>query len=148
MFTVKASQRIARAPGDVFEFAGDYANDPLWRKGVVSMAYEPSGPPSVGVRIREVMRSLGRNFVTLGEITEFSPTRTAFRSLSGPVSCRGSRDFAASGGGTQFTYSLTLCPTGVLRLLEPLLRSMFAKQVQGDVAKLTQLLEAPARQRP
>jgi hypothetical protein len=87
------------------------------------------------------MRSLGRTTVTLGEVIEYSPTRTAFRSLSGPISCEGSREFAASPGGTTFTYSLTLRPTGLLRVLEPWLRRAFAKQVAGDLRRLRQHLE-------
>lgn len=144
MFTVLYSEEIRRSPEVVFAFAGDYSNDPLWRTGVVSMVYETSGPPGVGARTRETMHSMGRIAVTVGEVTAYSPTRTAFRSLSGPVPCDGSREFAASPMGTKFTYSLTLRPTGFLRVLEPLLRLVFAKQVRTDVRKLKFHLEARA----
>jgi hypothetical protein len=79
MFTVSCSEEIQRPPQVVFAFAGDYLNDPLWRTGVLNMEYETSCPPAIGARTRETMRSMGRTAVTVGEITDYSPGRTAFR---------------------------------------------------------------------
>jgi hypothetical protein len=84
---------------------------------------------------------MGQTAVTVAEITAYSPSRTAFRSLSGPVACQGSRQFAPSPNGTRFSYSLTLHPTGFLRLLQPVLRWVFAKQVRNDVLRLKKHLE-------
>jgi hypothetical protein len=143
MFTVTASAEIHCPPDRVFGFAGDYANDPAWRAGVLAMTCEPPGPPARGTRTRETMRSMGRTVVTVGEVVEFSPGRTAFRSISGPVPCEGSREFLATPAGTtRFTYTLTLRPTGLLGLLAPILRSILAKQVRADVARLRQRLES------
>jgi len=142
MFTVSCSAEIRRPPGEVFAIAGNYTNDPSWRKGVRALVYETGGPPAVGTRTRETMRSMGRVAVTVAEVTAYSPSRTAFRSLSGPVACEGCREFVASPTGTTFTYSLTLRPAGFLRVLEPLLKAVFARQVQADVRRLKQRLEA------
>jgi hypothetical protein len=144
MFNVSCSEEIACSPEVVFAFAGDYANDTQWRTGVLAMVYETSGAPAIGARTRETMRSMGRTVVTVGEVTEYSPTRAAFRSLSGPVSCDGSREFAGSPNGTKVTYSLTLRPAGLLRVLEPLLRVALSKQVQRDMRRLKQRLEGSA----
>lgn len=141
MFTVSSSVEIQRPPQAVFAFAGDYANDPLWRAGVLGMVYDAGAPPAVGTRTRETLRSMGRTAVTVGEITDFSPARTAFRSVSGPVPCDGSREFAASAGGTLFTYTLRLHPAGPLRAIEPLLRWVFGRQVRADLRRLKHLLE-------
>lgn len=126
----------------VFAFAGDYANDPAWRAGVICMEYETSGPIAVGTRTRETMRSLGTKVVTVAEVTEYSPTRTAFRSVCGPMPCEGSREFVATPTGTRFTYTLALRPVGIYRVLEPLLKLLFARQVRADVRRLRQRLEA------
>jgi hypothetical protein len=142
MFTVTCSEEIRRTPRAVFAFAGDYLNDPLWRAGVLSMEYEAGGAAAIGVRTREAMRSMGRTAVTIAEITDYSPARTAFRSRSGPVPCSGSREFVASASGTSFTYSLTLDPGGFLRVIEPLLRVVFARQVRNDLRRLKQHLES------
>lgn len=58
--------------------------------------------------------------------------------------CEGRREFAVTAGGTRFTYTLTLRPTGFLRLLEPLLRGLFARNVRADLQRLTAQLEAQA----
>jgi len=108
------------------------------------MVYETGGPPAIGARTRETMRSMGRIVVTVAEVTEYSPSRTAFRSLSGPIPCAGCREFSAAPAGTTFTYSLTLRPTGLLRVLEPLLKLVFARQVRADIRRLKHQLEADA----
>ena len=141
MFTISSTEEIHCSPEAAFAFAGDYLNDPLWRKGVLAMSYESDSHPRVGVTTRETMRSMGKTAVTVAEITEYSSARTAFRSPTGPVSCNGSRQFAVCANGTRFTYSLTLHPTGFLRLLEPVLRCVFAKQVRNDVLRLKKHLE-------
>jgi hypothetical protein len=145
MFTVSCSAEIRCSPDAAFEFAGDYANDPLWRKGVLAMSYASAGAPRVGATTHETMRSMGRTAVTVAEITEYSASRTAFRSVSGPVPCHGSRQFVANRTGTTFIYSLTLAPTGALLLLEPLLRWVLARQVRNDVLRLKDQLEAQAQ---
>ncbi|CAG0992902.1 hypothetical protein ANAEL_02402 [Anaerolineales bacterium] len=76
----------------------------------MSMVYETSGPPAVGTRTRETMRSMGSTAVTIGEVVEFSSSRTAFRSLSGPIPCNGSREFSATPAGTKFTYFSIFVP--------------------------------------
>lgn len=143
MFTISVSEEIHRSPEDVFRFAGDYANDPLWRAGVAAMQYEGDTRAAVGARTRETMRSLGRTAVTIAEVTEYAASRTAFRSLSGPVACEGSREFVGSGKGTRFSYSLTLRPQGLLRVIEPLLKTVLVRQVRGDLRRLKQHLEQP-----
>ena len=145
MFTISCSADIKCSPDAAFAFAGNYSNDPLWRTGVVAMSYESADAPTVGSTTRETMRSMGRTAITVGEITEYSSSRTAFRSLSGPVSCNGSRQFVASPTGTTFTSSLTLRPAGYLRLLEPLLRWLLAGQVRKDVLRLKNHLETQAQ---
>lgn len=142
MIEITVTEEIQRPVGQVFAFAGDYQNDPHWRKGVTAMTYETDTPCAVGSRTRETMESMGRKVTTVAEVTAFSPARTAFRSLSGPVSCNGYRDFVATERGTRFTYSLTLYPRGLLHLLEPLLRPMFVRQVRADVGRLKALVEA------
>ena len=141
MFTLSHSTEIHCPPEAVFAFAGDYANDPVWRTGVLAMSYPPGSGPEVGTITHETMRSMGQTAVTVAEITEYASTRTAFRSLSGPVPCHGFRQFAASPHGTAFTYSLTLQPTGFLGLVEPILRWVLARQVRNDVLGLKKHLE-------
>ncbi len=141
MFTVTVSEDIERPADDVFDFAGDFRNDPTWRTGVTEMILEGGNSPAVGGRTRETMRVMGRTAVTVVEITEFSQARTAFRSLSGPVRCEGWRKFENTSSGTRMTYSLTLDPKGGQWLLQPVLVAVFRKQVAADMRRLKRMLE-------
>ena len=87
------------------------------------------------------MRSLGSTAVTIAQITEYSTSRTSFRSLSGPVACEGTREFAGTPAGTRFSYSLTLRPAGFLRVLEPILKLVLLRQIRGDLRRLKDHLE-------
>lgn len=143
MFAVASTIEITRPVEEVFTFAGDYRNDPQWRKGVTSMQHEPPGSPALGTVTTETMKFMGRPSITVAEVTEYLDCRrTAFRSLQGPVECHGFRLFAASNGGTQFTYSLTLKPRGLLHWFEFLLKPIFQSQVQADLRRLQKLLES------
>jgi len=146
MITITASEVIRRPIGEVFGYAGDYRNDTTWRKGVVEMRYEGASEPAAGVVPHEVMLNMGMRNTTVAEINEYIPnTRTAFRSISGPVPCHGYREFQENADGTNFTYVLTLEPRGAMRLLKPLLRTMFQKQVGEDVRRLKAKLEGTNR---
>ncbi len=112
----------------------------------MSMDYETNGPPTVGTRTRERMRSMGMSATTVSEVTEYSLTRTAFQGLSGPVDCTGSRDFVACPSGTLFIYSLTLHPRGVWRIAEPLLRMLLTRQVAADMKRLKLQIEGMKQQ--
>jgi hypothetical protein len=141
VFTISLSVDICLPPEEVFRFAGDYANDPVWRAGVTEMTYDVGGSAAVGVKTRETMRGLGNSAVTVAEITEYSRTRTAFRSVSGPVACEGSREFLGTPGGTRFSYSLTLRPEGFLKGIEPILKLVFRCRIGGDIRRLKNHLE-------
>lgn len=147
VITIASSILVRRPPEAVFALAGDYRNDPLWRRGVVAMACEPDGEPALGTRTRETLRFCGLRAETLAEVIAWEPgRRTGFRALSGPVPCEGRRLFEACGEGTRFAYQLQLMPRGRWRLLRPLLALAFRWQVAGDLRRLRRLLEAPALQ--
>lgn len=133
---------IRRPVGEVFAFAGDYENDPLWRSGVVEMQYETPGGLRAGARTREVMRILGGRATTVAEIVEFErDRRTAFESRGGPVPVWGGRTFEPAGGGTRFTYELSMRPGGPWALLSRALAAMLRRRAARDLKKLKAPLE-------
>ncbi len=56
-FSITDSIIINRLVEDVYAFAFNYGNDPLWRKGVLEMRMMQDGDPCVGMQMREVLRS-------------------------------------------------------------------------------------------
>ncbi|MFT4046349.1 MAG: SRPBCC family protein [Solimonas sp.] len=147
MITVACSIYIRRPPGTVFAFAGDYRNDPQWRRGVVAVRCEPELEPALGVRTRETMKFCGLRAETLAEIIAWDVgSRTAFHALSGPVPCSGRRLFEAEDKGTRFSYLLHLRPRRRWQWLSPLLGLLFQWQAGGDLRRVRRLLEAPSLQ--
>ena len=139
---ITASVDIRRPVGEVFAFAGDYENDPLWRSGVVEMRYETPGVLRTGARTREIMRFLGGRVTTVAEIVGFERDRkTAFESRGAPVPVWGSRTFEPVDGGTRFTYELSMRPGGPWALLSPVLATMLRRRAARDLRKLKTLLE-------
>lgn len=136
------SVTIRRPVGEVFAFASDYENDPLWRSGVEEMRYETPGGLRVGARTREVIRIFGGRATTVAEVVGFERDRnTAFESQGGPVPVWGRRTFEAAGGGTRFTYELSMRPGDLWALLSPILATMLRRRAARDLRKLKALLE-------
>lgn len=143
MFTVSCVEDMRCSPLAAFSYAGDYANDSSWRRGVLSLAHvESESPVAPGVRTREIFRVLGLQIAILAEVTDFTPGRTAFRTVSGPVRCDGSREFCAGPLGTRFIYTLNVRDTGLFRPIEPLLSFLISRQVPADLRRLKIRLEA------
>jgi len=133
---------IRRPVGEVFAFAGEYENDPLWRSGVEEMRYETPGGLRAGARTREVMRFPGGSATTVAEIVGVERDRgTAFESRGGPVPVWGRRAFEPVGGGTRFTYELSMRPGGPWALLSPVLATMLRRRAARDLRKLKAILE-------
>ena len=119
MVIITASTLIDRAPDEVFNFVGNYENDPLWRDGVFEMQHEPSGHAQVGTKTREVMRFLGRDAVTYAEVVEYDMGhKTAFKTTSGAFSAQGYRLVEPEQEQTHFTYYAQAEVHGLLRLLD------------------------------
>jgi hypothetical protein len=142
MFTVAASIQIDRPMSDVYRYTTDYANDVRWRKGVIAMSSVPPGAAVTGAVKTETMSIFGRDSVTVTELTEVTERHAAFKHVSGPIPCAGFRSVAPTPGGTAFTYSLTISPVGLIRMLEPFVRPMLQRQVNADLVRLKQVLEA------
>jgi uncharacterized membrane protein len=139
---IVASVTIARPRAEVFAFACDYRNDPMWRAGVESMQVMPDGASRLGTSVRERLRLFGRTMVTDSVVVEYVPgQRIAFRSTRGPLSVAGTRHVGDDGDGTRFTFEVEASPTGVYKALRPLMERAFRQRLTGDLARLKGVLE-------
>jgi hypothetical protein len=81
---------------------------------------------------------MGRGIAADIEVTTYDvPTRYAFQVVAGPARPRGEFRFAAAGGGTQVTFSLTADLGGLKGLLlgRPVQASMDGEMASLDTAK-------------
>lgn len=131
---------IARPAPEVLAFVTDYENDVRWREGVLDM--HARGPVAAGTTTYERLRFLGSTYVTEGVITERTAHRLSFRGASASVDASGYREVHADGAGARVTYSLDLEPRGIMRWFSPILRWLYARRINRDMARLRNLLES------
>jgi len=141
---VEESVRIDRSPAEVWEAIADYGFDREWRHGLRDMTPDPPGPPAVGTKVHEVVRTSGRDYVADTVVTELDPGASYRFTGSGTIGgLSGGRSVRpdAAGGGAVFTYTIELEPTGAMRLLAPLLRPLVRSGLTKDLARLRTILE-------
>jgi carbon monoxide dehydrogenase subunit G len=144
MLLIEESVHIAREPDAVWTMITDYSSDHLWRPGITEMTPDPPGPPAVGTRVREVLESSGRSYVTDSTVTSVGPGRTYRFAGSGTTGgVEGSRTVDADGDNeARFTYRVELTLAGRFRLLRPLVGSTMRKGLRADLERLRAILEA------
>ena len=135
------------APAELaWRIVSDYARDVDWRDGVVSMVPTPSGAVRVGTTTAEVMKVAGRTYRNDGEIVAVDAgARFAWRTTAGALA-HGARQVTPIGAARcRVRLELHVTPTGVNRLLAPVLRRVLDRGLAGDLARLRDLAETEAR---
>jgi uncharacterized protein YndB with AHSA1/START domain len=126
---------IARPPAEVFAFLADGTNNRRWRPGVIDISHR-SGEGKGAIYEQRVKGPFGRRVPADYEITAYEPERLiAFRAIAGPVRPEGSFELEPAGAGTRVTFSLRCEPSGVGKLMTP----MVAKTMRSEVEQLEKL---------
>jgi carbon monoxide dehydrogenase subunit G len=142
VFTKKVAVEISRPPDEVFAFVADARNRPAWDESVDSE--EPTSPEPIGVgsTVHTELRSMGRDYVLTWKIVEHEPpSRQTIESTSGPVATTLAYRLSRQEGGTLVEFSVTARPTGMLRLLQPLIARNTQRNLDRGFARLKQILE-------
>ncbi len=140
-FTV--GTQIAREPDEVFAYVTDPATLASWQTNTVSAVKETEGPMAVGSRIREVHRGpVGREFAELVEVIRYEPGRAFdLHVVEGPP-IDAQLTFEPADGGTRMRFRVHGQPTGMMRLLQPVLRPALKRSFAGYCENLKQVMEA------
>jgi uncharacterized protein YndB with AHSA1/START domain len=126
---------IARPPANVFEFLADGTNNRRWRSGVLDISHR-SGQGRGAVYEQGVKGPFGRRVPADYELTDYEPDRRlGFRAIAGPVRPEGSFELEPSERGTRVTFTLRCAPTGMAKLMTP----MVAKTMRSEVSQLDNL---------
>ena len=135
---------IERPVEEVFAFATDPNNDPLWQSTSLETEQTSEGPVDVGTTFRNTSKFLGRRIDSTYEVTENDPPhKQCVRITSGPIPGSGCYLFEpADGGSTRFTQIFEAEIGGFFRLAEPLVGRALRRQMQADMATLKDLLES------
>ena len=142
MFTKRAEVQVSRPPDEVFAFVADARNRPRWDESVDSEELTSPEPIGVGSTVRTRMRSMGRDYVLTWEIVEHEPpSRQTIESTSGPFATTLAYRLSARDGGTLVEFSVVGRPTGMLRLLQPLIARNTQANLDRAFSRLKQVLE-------
>jgi uncharacterized protein YndB with AHSA1/START domain len=149
MFAIEKHVVIDRPVGDVFAFVSDQTNASQWQRGLAEVNRSSTGPIGVGTRHTFVRTLMGRRMDGSNEYTDYEPDRyVAFKATSGGVGLRASYTVEAAGTGrSRLTAWMELRPSGVLRVMEPLLSASLRRDVEANLDSLKRLLEAAERPR-
>jgi hypothetical protein len=131
-----------------WDVVADYARDVEWRHGVVRMVPTPSGPVRVGTTTAEEMKVAGRTYLNDGEVIAVEPgARFEWHTTAGAIA-DGSREvIPIDPAHCRVRLRIHVTPTGINRLLAPVLKRMLDTGFAGDLARLRDLVEAEAERR-
>jgi carbon monoxide dehydrogenase subunit G len=149
MTTISDSIEIEREPDDVFNFVTDPNRTRLWQTTVAETSQTPSGAMTVGTRVMDTRRFMGRRIESEWEVIEHDPPRrSVIRAVSGPISFSGSYTLAPDAGGTRLTVSIDLNAAGFFRLAEPVFAQIARRELASNLGHLKDLLEAGVDRKP
>jgi uncharacterized protein YndB with AHSA1/START domain len=128
---------VHRPAGAVFDYLADGTHNPEWRSGVLEIERtSPAGGD--GATYRQVLSGPGGRRID-GDylVTVFDPPRRLeFQVIAGPARPTGVFELTeTTPGSTVVRFALDLQPTGLMKLMTP----MIAKQVRNEVAQLDAL---------
>jgi hypothetical protein len=144
MMHTSAAVVIHRPIGEVFRFAADLTNIPLWVRGA-RIRRLSTGPFADGTRFEETLMRFGRAVTSVVEVENYQLNEGfEFQTIKAPfplLSSIGGLHFAATNDGTQVTLVHRVRIVPWLRPLEPLLRRLSQGQSQRAVQAMKTIIE-------
>ena len=126
----------------VFAFVEDARNRPRWDESVTSEELTSPEPIGAGTTVRTKLSSMGREYEYTWEVTEHvPPNRMTIESTSGPFPTTLAYRLEGREGGASVDFAVTGRPTGMLRLLQPLIARNTQANLDRGFARLKELLE-------
>jgi uncharacterized membrane protein len=132
---------IKRRPDEVFAFLAHFENLPLWNYAIAETWKITDGPVAVGSRYRQTRTLPTRSEETFA-VTEFEPVhRLSLGGALGPFEGQIHYLLEPVGDATVLTNTMTLQPSGPLRLVAPLAAPRVKAAVAANLDTLKQILE-------
>jgi Polyketide cyclase / dehydrase and lipid transport len=142
VFTSRVEVLVSRPQEDVFAFIADARNRPSWDESVISEELTSPEPIGVGTTVRTHLRSMGREYEYTWEVVEHEPpNRMTIESTSGPFPTTLSYRLGNREGQTSLAFSVTGRPTGLLRLLQPMIARKTQANLELGFGRLKRVLE-------
>ena len=144
MFETSAAIVIHRPIDEMFRFATDLSNIPLWVRGA-QIRLLSTGSVGEGTQFEETLMRFGRAITSVVEVKNYRVNeRFDFQTIKAPFPLRsaiGGLRFAATADGTQVTLTHRVGIVPWLRPLEPLLQRLSQAQSQRAVQAMKMAVE-------
>lgn len=146
MIDTSGSVTINRPVEDVFNYVTDMSNDPSWHTDVLEARKTSEGPVGVGTTWHSRFKpSMGVSEGDM-EVVAFEPNRMeVLRGVIGPMQPTLSYMLEPIDGGTRFTRRIQIKVSGMMRVMEPLMRLMTPRRNASFLANLKRVLEQSPR---
>jgi uncharacterized protein YndB with AHSA1/START domain len=141
MFTIERSEIINRPVEEVFAYFADPNNIPRWRPDVIEVR-GTNGTLASGLSFDELVNFMGRKIFRM-QVTNYQPNhRVTIQAVAGPgVRPVQNFQFEMTDSGTRVSFRGDVRTSGLFRLMEPAMPSMFGKLWAGYLANLKRILE-------
>ena len=145
MARIKGETVIARPVDEVFDFVADTRNEPAYNPRMVHSELLTPEPVGRGSRFAAYMATRPRPMRMVTEVTGYDrPHRLESRTTAASAQVEGSLTFTPVPEGTRMQWSWEVRPTGVLRLLGPVIGWVGRRQEAAIWAGLKRHLETGA----
>ena len=141
---------VSRPPEVVFDYLTNPSNLADWQTSKTSVEQLTDGAPRLGTRIRERTKPPGgKEFEQIVEFTEFDrPRRFHVHIVEGPFPVDGTWTLAPKGAGTEVSFTAEGELSGLMRVLQPVVRRLMARQFADYDRKLCRNVEQPGSAAP
>ena len=141
---IEQTLTVNRDPEVVFDYLTNPSKLAEWQTSKTSVEQLTDGPPRLGMRVRERTKPpRGKEFEQVVEFTEFDrPRRVHAHVVEGPYPIDGRWSFEPDGAGTRVRFAAEGELRGALRVVQPLLMRLMAKQFAEYHANLRRNVEA------
>lgn len=138
---VERTISVARPPAEVFSYIADVRNDPTWHTDVLEVRSSSDVVGMGTVFTVKVKPSMGVSEGTM-TVSRFEPGKLIeFHGRMGKMEPTVTNICEPVAQGTRVTRRVEIEPSGIMRVMTPLMKRMIAKSNDGFLANLKRLLE-------
>ena len=125
----------------VYDFVINADNLRLWQTGLIKSEVLTRGPLRVGTRVRQIRYMGPKQSEIKAEITALEPNKRFTTKTITKPKVTIDYIFEVKEGGTQLTYKFVMQTSGLMHLLEPMVKDFIKSDTDADFEKLKQVLE-------
>ena len=141
MISVESSTVIDRSLEDVYGFVSDPTNEPTWHTDILEIRAAEESPSGIGSIWKVTVQFMGRKEYQVQLTALDRNRRVEITTTSGPLLPKATYRLEPANGGTRFTRCVDIPVDGLLRLVQPLMRSDVRRRNARFVKNLKQVLE-------